>query len=264
MKLNPVVQPKIIKPLRDVLCDRIAFRQLADHFIATSIAGSNGSNGFREYFGGAMNTLTEANADEIDLVAKSPIEQIFLRSLLLAFLKNDGLGLLVHPTFKDTPTEVLDFRETLKRFRELKAWFEEHKPAGDIATFLNDEMKRGKMDAEERRYYTELIFKYYYIPLDGSYHMSLQPRFSGVILGKTIRPDIYLWIPSRPDINVVVECDGFAFHSDRAAFSRDRQRDRALKSHGYDVLRFSGSEIFNDPVNSAHELATYLWRRAAK
>ncbi|WP_202618573.1 DUF559 domain-containing protein [Ensifer sp. LC54] len=220
-------------------------------------------DGFREYFGGSMKALTVVNSDEIDLVAKSPIERIFLRSLLLAFLKNDGLGLLVHPTFNDAASEVADFRVTLERFREMKAWFKEHKPTNDIATFLDDEMGRGKMSAEERRYCDELIFKYYYVPLDGSYHMSLQPRFPNVVAsGKTVRPDIYFWMPTRPDINVVVECDGFAFHSDKEAFTRDRQRDRALKARGYDVLRFSGSEIFNDPVNSAHELATYLWERA--
>ncbi len=116
------------------------------------------------------------------------------------------------------------------------------------------------MGLDERRYYTGLIFKYYYVPFDGSYHMTIQPRVPN-IGGKPARPDIYFWIPNRRQVNVVVECDGFQYHSDKAAFKSDRQRDRAFKAQGYDVLRFSGSEIYGDPVNTAHELATYLWKR---
>jgi very-short-patch-repair endonuclease len=59
-------------------------------------------------------------------------------------------------------------------------------------------------------------------------------------------------------VNIIVECDGFAYRSDKEQFKSDRQRDRALKALGFDVWRFAGSEIYNDPVNTAYEFAKYL------
>lgn len=46
---------------------------------------------------------------------------------------------------------------------------------------------------------------------------------------------------------VDVECDGEAFHSSKIHIARDRKRNNELTSHGWSVLRFSGSEINGDP-----------------
>jgi len=45
---------------------------------------------------------------------------------------------------------------------------------------------------------------------------------------------------------VVVECDGFAYHSGRKEYRQDRRRDRALAARGYVVLRFTWEEIMDD------------------
>lgn len=37
-------------------------------------------------------------------------------------------------------------------------------------------------------------------------------------------------------------------------FISDRQRDRALMAAGYKVLRFSGSEIFNNPAGAPKDI----------
>ena len=42
---------------------------------------------------------------------------------------------------------------------------------------------------------------------------------------------------------LVVEVDGFAFHSDRADYRRDRTRTNALTAQGYTVLRFSYEDV---------------------
>lgn len=65
-------------------------------------------------------------------------------------------------------------------------------------------------------------------------------------------------------VSVIVECDGHDFHEktkDQAV--RDKKRDRALKSEGYDVLHFTGSEIWRDPRSCAHEVLLYLKKAAA-
>lgn len=50
-----------------------------------------------------------------------------------------------------------------------------------------------------------------------------------------------------PEQRLVVEADGFAFHSDRAAFRRDRQRLNDLERLGWRVLRFSWEDVVSRP-----------------
>lgn len=76
--------------------------------------------------------------------------------------------------------------------------------------------------------------------------------------GKTIRPDLAIWVPADPTVKIIVECDGFDYHSDPKAFQRDRIRDRQLMEAGYSVRRYSGSEIYKDPIATGRELVDYL------
>jgi len=46
---------------------------------------------------------------------------------------------------------------------------------------------------------------------------------------------------------VIVEVDGRAYHSDPAAFNRDRRRDRAAYLAGYVPLRFTYAEVVYEP-----------------
>jgi very-short-patch-repair endonuclease len=52
-----------------------------------------------------------------------------------------------------------------------------------------------------------------------------------------------LWRKDR----VVVEIDGYAFHSSRRSFERDRRKDRDLQAAGYRVLRFTWRELTEEP-----------------
>lgn len=71
---------------------------------------------------------------------------------------------------------------------------------------------------------------------------------------------------SSPDIKtqIVVECDGHDFHertADQAA--KDRSRDRALSSHGYRVVRFTGRELWGNPWQCAMDMEAQVisaWR----
>jgi very-short-patch-repair endonuclease len=46
-----------------------------------------------------------------------------------------------------------------------------------------------------------------------------------------------------PHAALGIECDGYAWHMDRAAFDRDRARDNELQSMGWIVLRFTWSML---------------------
>ncbi len=72
-------------------------------------------------------------------------------------------------------------------------------------------------------------------------------------LGGLPLPDLQLQIPTPagivrvdfgwPRARLVVEVDGFAFHSDRAAYRRDRERGNALQLLGWRVLRFTWEQV---------------------
>jgi very-short-patch-repair endonuclease len=63
------------------------------------------------------------------------------------------------------------------------------------------------------------------------------------------------------DHEVIVECDGHEFHEKtKAQVKRRNDRDYDLKMAGYDVLHFSGSEIYNNPVECVAKVINYLQR----
>jgi very-short-patch-repair endonuclease len=74
-------------------------------------------------------------------------------------------------------------------------------------------------------------------------------RVALILAGFT--PDVQVWIGRiRVDLiigNVVIELDGFEYHSKRADYRRDRRRCNALTARGYRVLRFSWEDVVGDP-----------------
>ena len=53
----------------------------------------------------------------------------------------------------------------------------------------------------------------------------------------------FLWRRS----GLIVETDGYRYHSGRAAFEHDRARDASLAAAGHEVLRFSWRQIDRTP-----------------
>lgn len=54
---------------------------------------------------------------------------------------------------------------------------------------------------------------------------------------------------------VIVEVDGFAYHSGRQQYREDRRRDRAAHAAGYAVLRFTFEEVMRDLGRVVAEVA---------
>ena len=64
---------------------------------------------------------------------------------------------------------------------------------------------------------------------------------------------------SRVIADVIVECDGHEFHEKtKEQVERDKKRDRTLLAEGFNVLRFSGREVWRDPFECADEVIRYL------
>lgn len=55
------------------------------------------------------------------------------------------------------------------------------------------------------------------------------------------------WVDLVVEGRVVVELDGFAYHSGRAEYREDRRRDRELVRQGYLVLRFTYEDVMRSP-----------------
>lgn len=60
-------------------------------------------------------------------------------------------------------------------------------------------------------------------------------------------------------IKVAIECDGHDFHEKtKQQASKDKARDRYMQSKGWSVLRFTGSDIFKDPMACAEEISKFV------
>lgn len=64
-------------------------------------------------------------------------------------------------------------------------------------------------------------------------------------------------------LRVVIECDGHEYHERTKVQARkDRSRDRELQGMGYIILRYTGSEIFADPLGCALDIWKKIESRA--
>ena len=64
----------------------------------------------------------------------------------------------------------------------------------------------------------------------------------------------FLWRTER----LIVETDGYAYHSNRSAFRSDRARDRELTRRGFTVLRVADEELTAAPAAVVASLRAHL------
>lgn len=62
-----------------------------------------------------------------------------------------------------------------------------------------------------------------------------------------------------------VECDGFEFHArTKEQFEYTNKKDREVRAAGYDLLHFTGTEIYNNPLKCAWEIVNYGRKKLEK
>ena len=91
--------------------------------------------------------------------------------------------------------------------------------------------------------------------------------------GGKYRADLYLYLsrcryPGNEDTDepnfpewgrIVVEVDGHEFHEKtKQQASYDKKRDREFNLDGYRVIRFTGSDVFNDPMLCAEHVFYHI------
>ena len=73
--------------------------------------------------------------------------------------------------------------------------------------------------------------------------------------------DFVLEHENKPTKKLIIECDGHEFHEKtKAQVAHDNERDLALKKLGYDILHFSGSQIYNESLKCAKEAYEYYYQ----
>lgn len=102
-------------------------------------------------------------------------------------------------------------------------------------------------------------------PPSGLVEHTVPPPIPGIFLYPQIkigdyRVDFLIHATIRDPVRtIIVECDGHDYHErTKAQAQRDKARDRFLMGKGYRVVRFTGSELFNNPFDCAYEAMLLL------
>jgi hypothetical protein len=137
-------------------------------------------------------------------------------------------------------------RLQLLDMRELRRLVEENRGRRGICSLRA--VVSSATDPPDTRSELELRF----IDLCRRFHLPL-PATNCVAAGHIVDA---LW----PESRLVVELDGFAWHSDRSAFERDRKRDADLLLADYEVLRITARRLREEPEAIAAAIRHILER----
>jgi len=258
-----MVKNAVSESLKDLLRDRDRMLAFLDYGLARDREQEGHTDPEYDSFSDYIRGTARSNIQTVFRYSQSPIETIFLNSLIIAFVRSSPTNLYVLPPAKaDVRETVQERRSQLDHCQQWYWMFQQLAETDSIAglhLFLEDRCREGVFSAAEAEDLHGMILLMQATHLHQAFHLTMQARFTNLdIDGKTLRADAYIWIPSDPGFNLIVECDGYQFHSDPKAFERDRKRDRAFTNAGFRVQRFSGREICEDPASRGTELFDFL------
>lgn len=96
--------------------------------------------------------------------------------------------------------------------------------------------------------------------------VALEPQYQVKTKTKTYYLDFLLGVLLKDNTQILlaIECDGHDFHEKTKEQARkDRQRERDLTANGYTVIRFTGSEIYEDPYKCAYEIFSLINKKVS-
>lgn len=79
--------------------------------------------------------------------------------------------------------------------------------------------------------------------------------------GKKYRVDFLITViyKNQEEKKYVIECDGYEFHQKtKQQVENDNKRQRNLQKEGYEIIRFSGTEIYHKPYQCAIEIKNII------
>lgn len=253
-----------IDELRKRLESEKDFQPLLQDFIKRSIheqkeqeSDSNDPQPYSKFYEVFIDSTSVNNVKNVFEFCESPIERIFLNSLILLFLKNQFIGLQIQAPSINIEQHISDYRTAHQNILSLEKQYQQM--TGDFKLenfkeFFYQRIVRGEFteeDFETFQMHTSIIKHFVW----NSYHLTIQAGFPNFYSeGKGARADLLLWCPGDEDMKIIIECDGYKYHSSKSSFESDRKRDRIFQSLGYKVIRYSGTEIYRDPIEVASDL----------
>jgi very-short-patch-repair endonuclease len=174
--------------------------------------------------------------ENADSVCESPIEMLFLLAWI-AVLEETRISGGFHGWNSNYRILYGDHQSrVLERLDEYRRWFENE--AFHQMDFVLPQYTIG----EYRVDFLLIRLNYEYYEIVGN-------------TGKTLKFET----DAEECPRVIVECDGHEYHEKtREQARRDKARDRFLQAHGFHVLRFTGSELVQNPLNCADEVDRFI------
>ena len=203
----------------------------------------------------------ERSVAEVAQRSESPCERLFVGSLLAAAWAQRPLGLFLLSPRDDAARQIdaLVKESSMYRELELKMRANGEEPIRAVREFAECQLREGRVSSEGAEMFSERYVLMRVTGLERALWAIMQAPFPQIrVQGRSIRADLAVFVPAAHGLKVIVECDGFDYHSHKDAFERDRQRDRVLRREGYEDLRYSGTEIYRDPIQAAQDLLDHL------
>ena len=159
----------------------------------------------------------------------------------------------------------LDYFESLPtRAKELL--FEEEAITEDIMFYIEEEGQNIKSPIEIVLFTALYIFK-----LKNKLNFFLETQKEIKIDNKKYIADFYIEYDKllnfflKKDFKLIIECDGFEYHhNNKEQVNYDYERENNLKLNGYDIIRFTGSQIYNDPMKCVYQIISYIKSKGVK
>jgi hypothetical protein len=230
--------------LRKALESKEHFEPLLNFFVQVSLKEreqSENPSSYSNIYSRFIGNYSKINTNLIFENCQSPIERMFVSSLLLLFIKNGILGFTVTPKLDDAEMGMKIYRENHEGILNMVDSYKKSTGDLNLKNFESTFKELCKTTKYEEEDFNEICHHYYIVKnfTYNSFYITLQPQFPNYKINNCgIRPDILIWSPGKEKIKLIIECDGFEFHKSKKSFINDRQRDRLLKMNGYDVLRY--------------------------
>lgn len=247
--------------LAEVFQDQRATIEMVSRFVQLSLAEPKRDlMGYDEFLLAVM----KGNLEVIFEHSESPIERTLLCSLVCSSLAS-GTQLKVITPSGDANSCLEMYRANIRTAND---WWDMYEAVPeDLRVISFDRLLKQAMADEKREPWegefiaTEVLLGRQ-LGFHGAVHVMPQARFPDIkVEGKSVRADLFVFIPNNPKAKLIVECDGFQYHGNQEQFIRDRKRDRAFAENGIEVRRYSGSEINNDPADTATNLLAFVTKR---
>ncbi len=256
--------PELGVALADAEQGRQAIRAFSERAIQEESDRSELGSEFSQYFSALVRQASETASNVIYRHARSPIERIFLGTLVLSFLRSDPTAFLFTPPCSDAPVSILAAKEDHQRVLNWVRAFDSDKRRPQdwtLPMWLSQlEREAGEPIPNRARLEAEAVLTQ--LGYFKSFHFTPQAAFPDLrIDARSCRVDLLVWLPGSKGHGLVVECDGYEFHRTKTSFIRDRKRDRRFLELGYTVVRYSGTEIVNHPVETSYDLYELLLKR---